>query len=102
MEQIVQPFSAGYFMLNTNVLPHSGEAVIMPRDLYSELGSFVTRPLLRISDGHYWPRAEKTVPADTIAIPRHLPRDANAPLLMAKDDTAARLIETGAQRNPPT
>lgn len=100
MEQIVRPFSAGYYMLNASVMGHSGETVIMPSDLYRELVNYVTEPLLRIDNEHYWPSAEKTVPAETIAVPTDVSISGSCPVLLAKDETAGRLIGSGKQARP--
>lgn len=100
MRQIVRPFSAGYFMVNAAVLQHSGDAVIMPSDLYGELDNYVTDPLLRIDNEHHWASAEKTVPADTIAVPRDVDIGGTCPVLLAKDETASRLVNSGKEKHP--
>lgn len=88
-------------MLNAHVLSHTGETAIMPHDLYRELTEYVTRPLIRLANGHIWSVPEKGVPADTIAVPRGaLPVSENDPVLMARQGTMNRLVESGEQSRP--
>lgn len=88
-------------MLNADVLPYTGETAIMPRDLYGELTSFVTRPLIRSCSGHVWGEPERGIPAQTIAMPESALPDSEAdPILMARQGTIRRLVESGEQPRP--
>lgn len=96
----VEQFSAGYYLLNAHLLTHSGDSVIMPHDLYDEISRYVTEPLLRIGDSHYWPRPERTVPASTVAVPDFVVDQPVEAVLVARDETAFRLIDRGEQKRP--
>lgn len=100
MRAAVEPFSAGYFLVNADVVEYTGHRVVMPHDFFDELVNHVTRPLLRINDAHYWPIPEASLPADTVAVPKDLSFEEGAPVLLAKDNTTLRLIESGQERAP--
>jgi hypothetical protein len=99
MDRTVRPFSAGYFMIDADVVEHSGDNAIVAHDYFDELVNFTTRPLLRYGTEHYWAWPEHGVPSDTIALPDgDLP--ASDAVLMAKDETAERLVAAGEQPRP--
>ena len=101
MNRTVKPFSSGYFLVGGDVLAHSGDHAIVPMDYYDELTNFVTRPLLKSRDDHFWAYPEHGVPADTVALPaEETERDRDDPVLLAKDDTARRLITAGEKQKP--
>lgn len=100
MDRTVKPFSAGYFILNADVLTHDGDSVIVPHDYYGELKNYVAEPLLRISEGHYWTVPERGVPAATVAVPEGDGPEDGEPVLMAKNGTAQRLVVTGEKSRP--
>lgn len=100
MDRTVNPFSAGYFMIDAEIEEHPGDNVIVPHDFYDELRNFVTAPLLRISEEHYWTHPEWGVPAKTVAVPEEVEHRENDPVLMAKNNTAFRLVTAGEQPEP--
>jgi hypothetical protein len=100
MRPTVEPFSAGYFLVNADVVQYTGDKVVMAHDLFGELVNHVKRPLLRLGDSHYWPTTGGAIPADTIALPEWVAPEEGAPVLMAKDGTALRLLETGQEQAP--
>lgn len=100
MAQRVRPFSTGYFILDAQVLDHSGDDVIVPRDMYGELRQYVSQPLLKFETSYHWARPEKTVPSDTIAVPGPIDEREAPPVLMAKEETAHRLVDSGEQPRP--
>lgn len=100
MDKRVRPFSTGYFMINARVLDHTGDEIIMPREFYGELRQYNSEPLLKVRNSHYWPRPEKTVPSDTIAIPDTVEAEGAPSILLAKEETTRRLVDTGEQARP--
>lgn len=101
MEKTVKPYSAGYFIVDAEVLPHTGDYAIVARDYFEELSRHTTYPLLRIATDHFWAKPEARVPAETIAVPSEAPElGENDPVLMAKDTTAKRLISAGEKERP--
>lgn len=100
MDKTVKPFSAGYYMIEADVVEHNGDNAIVAHDYFGELANYVTRPLLRYAGDHYWAWPERGVPADTVAIPEGaLPSEEDA-VLMAKDETAHRLVSSGEKARP--
>lgn len=100
MRAALEPFSAGYFLVNADVIPYGGDRVVMPHDFFDELVNHVTRPLLRIADAHYWAIPEASLPAATIAVPEFVSLDKSVPVLLAKDSTLIRLVESGQEPAP--
>lgn len=100
MNRDVEQFSAGYFLLNAETVSYAGEEVVMPHDLFSEVVNHVTRPLLRIGDAHYWAKPECSIPGNTVAVPEYVRAEGGDPVLIAKDDTASRLMKVGEQERP--
>lgn len=98
MNRTVKPFSSGYYMVDADVVEHAGDGAIVAHDYFGELVNYVTHPLLRHGGDHYWARPERGVPGNTIAIPVDLPGDET--VLMAKDETAHRLVSTGEKASP--
>lgn len=97
----VQPFSAGYFMIDAETEPINRDTAVVARDYFDELTNYVTYPLLRMGQSHLWARPEHGVPADTVAAPESaLPASEESPVLLAKDETAYRLITAGEQARP--
>lgn len=86
-------------MLDAELLEYEGEKAIMAHDYFHELSKYVTYPLLRIRDEHVWARPERGVPASTVAVPTD-GADEHSPVLMAKDETAHRLVTSGELENP--
>lgn len=99
MERLVQPFSAGYHIVDSRVLNYNGEKVAMPRDMYAELGRYVTRPLLRINDAHYWGVPQDKIPHETIAVPDDIDVTSNTSVLMAKEKAVDWITEHKEQIN---
>lgn len=101
MNRTVKPFSAGYFMIDADVVSHTGDHAIVAQDYYDELRNFVTRPLIKAQNDHFWAYPERGVPATTIVVPdsddEHPEGD---PVLLAKDDTAYRLLTAGEKQKP--
>jgi hypothetical protein len=101
MNNTIQDFSAGYFVLDVNTVTHTGDDVIVADDYFRELSRHTTHPLLRVSNAHHWPSPERAVPAETIALPESADTTADStPILLAKDETAKRLVETGEKELP--
>lgn len=101
-EKTVRPFSAGYFIVDAEVLTHTGERAIVPVDYYGELTNYVTRPLLKTGGEHFWAYPERGVPSDTVALPDGARErdEGEDPVLLAKDNTAYRLVTAGEQPRP--
>lgn len=99
MNKTVQPFSAGYYMVEADIVEHTGDDAIVAHDYYGELANYVTQPLLRYSGEHYWAYPERAVPANTVVVPDVEDSDDDA-VLMAKDETAHRLVSSGEKRAP--
>lgn len=100
MRATVEPFSAGYYLVNADVVQYSGDRVVMPHDLFGELVKHVKRPLLRLGESHYWPATEGALPSKTVAVPEWVATEEGGPVLLARDAMLRRLLETGQQRAP--
>jgi hypothetical protein len=94
----VRPFSSGYALVDAVPREHGGEYAIVADDMYTELEKYATRPLLKVDGSHYWPYPEYGVPADTVGVPEN--PDPSETVLLAKDETVVRLLQTGQQEPP--
>lgn len=98
MVEPVEVFSDGYFALNVATCQYSGKSVVVDRDLYEYLQQYVSAPLIKAEDEHYWATPEWGVPPGTVAFPDKNHRD--SVILLAKDKTATRLVESGEEQAP--
>lgn len=94
----IRPFSSGYSLVDAIPREHGRDYAIVAEDTYDELARHATRPLLKVNGAHYWPYPEYGVPADTVALPDD-PESAET-VLLAKDETVVRLLQTGQQKPP--
>lgn len=94
--QRVREFSAGYYLVdNTNVIPYNGSRAIANSELIKELTQYVGAPIFKLGNSHEPAHAEKTVPADTVAVPDHIRYTREDPLLLAKEPTVLELMMSG-------
>lgn len=93
-DSLVKSFSDGYLLLDVPTCQHSGKSVIVDHGFYDHLTKYSSRPLLRIGDEYYQPRAEWGVPPGTVALPENREGE---PVLLAKEKLVARLIETDSR-----
>lgn len=101
IEKTVQPFSAGYFIISPDVVEHTGDRLIVPRDYFKELSRYVSYPLIRVDNEHRWAYPQNGVPGRTAVLPDDIAAmDGGTPLLLAKDDTAHRLVQAGEKETP--
>lgn len=98
----IDEFSTGYFIFSdARVVEFAGDYPVIASDTFEYVNQLVPRPLLKIGNSHYWPRPEKTVPPDVVAIPEHdRANDSDEEVLVAKEGTCDDLVLSGTVQPP--
>lgn len=94
MNRTIEPFSAGYYAVDAEILSFTGEKVATDHELFEDMASVVEEPLLKLGTGHYWAMPEYGIPPDTVAVPDDIEQSADTPLL-AKPAQVSRLTGGG-------
>lgn len=92
---MIEEFSRGYWLVEANVLPFSGDRVTTSHDMGREMLDYTRAPLVKVGGEHSQVVTERSIPADTIAVPRDLQSHRDDHVLMAKDETAKRVLNAG-------
>lgn len=96
---MISDFSAGYYLVDAQVLPFSGERVTVGEDVAAALTRYATAPILKLGAGHYHVQKQRTIPAEVIAIPDYVEMAEDEEPLLAKDERALELmLDPGPQR----
>jgi hypothetical protein len=80
----VEEFSAGYFIVDADIVEYTGESVAAAEDFVRELEEYAPVPLLKIGSAHYWPEEQHAIPSETIAVPEGAAATRNESVLLAK------------------
>lgn len=92
---MIEEFSRGYWLIEADIIPFSGERVTTTRKLGREMLDYSRQPMLKLG-GEHWPvDTAKTIPPNTIAVPCDLEPKRNDHALMAKDEVAERVLDAG-------
>lgn len=94
--ELIEEFSKGYWIVNADIVPFNGEKVTTSSQLGYEMLRYTGYPLLKIGNEHERVHTQSSVPAETIAVPQDVSPDGYDHALLAKTETAERLVVSGA------
>jgi hypothetical protein len=86
----VEDFSAGYFIVDADIVEYTGGSVAAADDFLRELEEYAPVPLLKIGSRHYWPEEQHAIPSDTVAVPTDMGATRNESVLLAKNPGVMR------------
>lgn len=92
MRTVIENFSAGYYIVDADVVPHGGEHVIASHEFIERIEKRAPLPLFKMDGKHYVAKAEGAVPAQTIAVPDYVNEERAEPVFLAKEGTAEQLV----------
>lgn len=98
----VERFSEAYLLFSdARVIEYPSEYPVIANDTYEYLNRHVSRPLLKIGGSYFWPKSERTVPPDVVAVPEGTLDDAAGDeVLIATDRQAEELMLSGSVMRP--
>lgn len=92
---MIEEFSCGYWLVDADIVPFNGDEVTTTHELGREMLGYTSMPLLKIDGKHRRVTTEEAIPANVIAVPHEIEPEQDDHVLLAKQETAQRLMDAG-------
>jgi len=94
----IERYSDKYYILaDTDILPYQGSDIAVGEDLYAYLHEYVRSPIVKTNGGHYQVSQQRSIPSETVAVPKEYYDDPEH-LLVAKNRETFDLLMSGELR----
>lgn len=99
---LLQQFSDSYYLFSdARVIEYGEDYPVVANDTYEFFNERQHEPLMKVGNSYVWPKGERTVPPDVVAVPEGtVDAPEHAEVLVPNYDTTEQLIETGAVHRP--
>lgn len=94
----INEFSEAYYLVNADIVEYNGQKVAVDEELLRRIRQHSKVPFLKIDGEHFLAGQEWGIPSRTVAVPDYANAESGGPVLLAKDEQAKHLLQTGSWR----